>query len=53
MVAGAIEAQDRQRIDPGVDVSDALFQDIEQVERRDLPCLSLPTIAFAVSRTNP
>ena len=35
MGAGAIEAQRRQRIDLAVDLGDALFQHVEQIERRD------------------
>ena len=35
MVAGAIEAERRQRVDLAVDLSDALFQHVEQIERAD------------------
>ena len=35
MGAGAVEAQRRQRVDLAVDLGDALFQHVEQVERRD------------------
>ena len=36
MGAGAIEAQRRQRVDLAVDLGDALFQHVEQVERGDV-----------------
>ena len=35
VVAGAVEAQRRQRVDLAVDFGDALFQHVEQIERRD------------------
>ena len=35
MGPGAIEAQRRQRVDLAVDLGDALFQHVEQIERRD------------------
>ena len=36
VLAGAIEAQRRQRIDRAVDLGDACLQRVEQIERRDL-----------------
>ena len=41
VVAGALEAQRRQRIDGAVDLTDALFQNVEQVERRDVALFEL------------
>ena len=35
MVAGAIEAQRRQRVDLAVDLGDPLLQHVEQIERGD------------------
>ena len=35
MFAGAVEAQDRQRVDLAVDLGDPLFQHVEQIERGD------------------
>ena len=39
--AGAVEAEDRQRIDMVVDLVDPLFQHVEQVERADLSAFEL------------
>ena len=41
VIAGALEAQRRQRIDGAIDLADALFQHVEQVERRDVALLEL------------
>ena len=35
MIAGAVEAKRRQRIDLAVDLGDPLFQHVEQIERGD------------------
>jgi hypothetical protein len=53
VLSGAVEAQRRQRVDLAVDLGDAFFQYVEQVERVTSPDFSLPTIAHAVSRTSP
>jgi len=37
----AIETQDRQCVDPAVDICDPLFQHVEQVERRNFARIEL------------
>ncbi len=41
VLAGAVEAQRRQRVDLAVDLGDALFQHVEQVERGNFARLQL------------
>ena len=42
MVARAVEAERGQRVDLGIDLGDAAFQRVEQVERRDLSLAQEP-----------
>ena len=41
VLAGAVEAERRQRVDLAVDLGDALFQHVEQIERRHVSLVEL------------